>query len=125
MKRIFAFWLIVSLALIAGCNVFGTKPSNPQQAAFEVKNSYELALTVAVAYDNLPACGAAGTVLCSTAAGKAKIKQAKDIASPAVQAAENAVRDPNFSTSEANAVIASAQAAVVALTAITAALPHK
>jgi hypothetical protein len=115
---------IVLCMLLAACNVFGTKPSNPQQAAFEVKQSYELALTIAVAYDSLPACSGA-TVLCSTTAGKAKLKQAKDVASPAVQAAENAVRDPNFSASEASAVIATAQAAVVALTAISAALPHK
>jgi len=114
---------IVLCMLLAACNVFGTKPSNPQQVAFEVKQSYSLALDAALAYDALPAC-ASGITICSTAAGKAKVKQAKDIASPAVQAAENAVRDPNFSTSEVNAVIASAQAAVVALTAITAALPQ-
>jgi hypothetical protein len=121
-KRIFAVFFAV--ALIAGCNVFGTKPSNPQQAVFEVKQSYELALSVAVAYDNLPAC-TAGVVVCSTQAGKMKVKVAKDAASPAIQAAEDAVRDPSFSASESGAIIATAQAAVVALTAITATLPHK
>lgn len=109
--------------ILAGC-VSGVKPSNPQQAIFEIKQSYELALTVAVAYDSLPAC-TPGVVICSTPAGKAKIKQAKDVASPVIQGAENAVRDPNFDTNTTNAVIAAAQAAVVALTAVTAALPHK
>lgn len=109
---------------IAACTLTGVKATNPQQAVFEIKQSYELALTVAVAYDNLPAC-TPGVVICSTPAGKQKIKQAKDVASPVIQGAENAVRDPNFDKNTANAVITAAQAAVVALTAVTAALPHK
>ena len=110
--------LFIALTLLFGCQ---TKPSNPQQAVFETKQSFELALTIAVAYDNLPPC-TSGVSLCSTPAVKAKLKQAVDVAAPAVQAAEDAVRNPAFDASKEGAILASAQAAVVALAAITATL---
>lgn len=112
---------VIALATLAltGC---GTKPSNPQQAVFEVTQSYELALSVAVAYDALPDC-TPGMTVCSTRPVRQQLKDAKDKASPAILAAQNAVRDPNFNASTSDAVLIAAQQAVEALAAITATLP--
>ena len=115
---------IIALMFVGLVGCIGN-PVNPQQSVFQIKEQYELALTVAVAYDNLPPCGVGVGPICSTPEVVIKLKQAKDVASPAVQAAENAVRDPSFNTSTASAVIASARAAVVALTIITATLQVK
>lgn len=109
------------LAIVAGCT---TKASNPQQAVFEIEQSYELALSVAVAYDALPDC-TPGVTVCSTHAVRVQLKTAKDAAEPAMQAAQNAVRDPNFSASTSSAVLIAAQQAVAALAAIEATLPKK
>lgn len=108
--------------LLAACAVATQKP---QQAVFQIKQNYELALTVAVAYEKLPLCAPAAPVLCSDHNVRAKIKQAKDVAKPAVQAAENAVRDPAFDASKSGAILVAAQQAVVALTLITSALKTK
>ena len=125
MKRL--FFLPVLLALVTVLSAFGgcaSAPQNAQQGIFQVKQNYELALQVAVSYDALPACTTPTTiVVCSDTAIVKKLKQAKDVASPAVQAAENAVRDPNFDKSTTDAVVASANQAVLALTAIVAILP--
>ena len=112
MKRL----LIALPLLLAACT---TQQTNPQATVYQIVSSYDLALEVAIAYDSLPACGTVGaTKVCSDAAVTRKIKQAKDTASVAVHAAENAVRDPSFSQSQVQALIVSAQQAVVALTAI-------
>jgi hypothetical protein len=57
--------------------------------------------------------------LCREQAISNKIKTAKDVASPALKAAQAAVRDPSFDTSTANAVMAAAEQALLALTQIT------
>lgn len=112
---------IAAYALIAGCAV---TPATPQQAIFQIKSDYADALSAAVLYDSLPPCTAAAPgIVCSDASVRAKLKQAKDIASPAIQAAENAVRDPNFDKSTSDAVVAAARQAVLALTQIIATLP--
>ena len=122
MKYLVAFIFCLT---ISACNITGVKPTNPQQAVYETKQSYELALTIAVAYDNLPPCLAGVKSICSEHSVKLKIKQAKDVAAPAIQAAENAVREPNFNASTQQAVIIAAQQAVIGLTLITAALQIK
>lgn len=128
MKRYLALALvaIVSLAGMSGC-VTSTTTSNltPQAAVYQAKQNYDVALQAALLYEALPDCATAGSQLCSTHAAKLKIQQAKNVASPALQAAESAVRSPDFDKSTASAVIASANAAVIALSAIVAALPKK
>jgi hypothetical protein len=115
--------LVIAFASLAACSIFGgTTASNPQQDVYLLKQGYDDALQIAVAYDALPTCTAALTV-CSNPPIKVKLKQAKDVASPAIQAAENAVRDPTFNASTSQAVIVAAQQALIALTAITATLP--
>lgn len=109
------------LALVAGC---GAKPSNPQQQVFELEQNYELALSIAADYAALPDC-TAGVTVCSTHDIRVKLKTAKDAAAPALQAAQNAVRDPNFNTSTSSAILIAAQQAVAALAAIEATLPVK
>ena len=117
------FLVFAFVALLPACATTPTgSTSNPQASVFQIKQSYELALQVAVAYDNLPPCVTGVKAICSEHSVKLKLKQAKDVASPAIQAAENAVRDPTFNASASSAVITAANQAVIALTAITAAL---
>lgn len=120
MKRFIVF---VFAALLTACVT--TPAKNPQLQVFSIKSNYDAALTVAVAYDNLPPCVAGVKAICSSHDVKVKIKQAKDVASPAIQAAENAVRDPTFDASTSQAVITAANQAVIALTAITSVLAIK
>lgn len=120
--KIFEFVVLTFLlAVVAGCS---TKATNPQQQVFELEQSYELALSVAVAYDALPDC-TPGVTVCSTHAVRVKLKAAKDAAEPAMQAAQNAVRDPNFNASTSSAVLIAAQQAIAAIAAIEATLPVK
>lgn len=115
MKRILVSCL---LAVIAGCATTG---GTPQRSIYQIKSEYQVALAAAVAYKALPACGAAGAPLvCADPTIVAKLQQADSVAGPAIQAAENAVRDPSFNTSTANAVLVSAEQALLVLTTITA-----
>lgn len=126
---LFALAAVVGLAACNGCSNFQTK--SPQVTVFEIKQHYDLALGVAVAYDNLPPCNPAlpgpdaPPIVCAKASVVKQIKLAKDVASPAVNGAEAAVRDPNFDKSAVDAIVASANQAVIALTAITVALQVK
>lgn len=117
MKYIASFMLV---ALLAGCTG-ALKPDTAQQAVFEtIALQYQTALDVAIAYDSLPPCEAKpAPPLCSTTATVKAIKAAKDQASPAVKAAEAAVRDPNFDQNNVQKAIVIAQQAVAALTEIT------
>lgn len=109
---------ILCIALSA-C-VSGVKPSNPQQAVFQLETSLKDAEAVAAAYDALPSCtGNTTTVVCSNTSVAKQLKNAKDVATVAVNNAETAVRDPNFAAGGVNAAVVAAQSAVAALTAIT------
>jgi len=115
------FVLLVGALSFAGCAV---TPATPKQSIYQIKSDYSDALAAAVLYDSLPPCtGAATGIVCADPTVKQKLKQAKDIASPVIQAAENAVRDPNFDKSTADAVVAAARQAVLAMTSIIAQLP--
>lgn len=118
---------MLMLSAFGGCVTSTTTSTlTPQAAVYQAKQNYEVALQAALLYEALPECGSAGaTQLCSSKAAKLKIKQAKDVASPSLDAAEASVRNPDFDKSTATAVIVSANAAVAALAAIVAALPHK
>lgn len=108
--------------LLAACAV---SPQTPAQSVFLIKNDYQAALTVAVAYKNLPPCGQpASPVICSDAKVVAQLQKADDVAYPALQAAETTARTPGAGANAATAIVA-AQQAVAALTAITSTLTVK
>lgn len=125
MKRFTA--LCAALAFIAltgfGCS---TTPSagtlTPQQSVFEAEAAYEVALTAAVAYRKLPACGASAPP-CSTPAVVAQLQHAQPAARMALDAAQAAVTTPGFGTDVVSTATGVAQAALKAFTAITSTLP--
>lgn len=105
--------LILSLSL-AACASGGVK--NPQQAGYALRTEYAAALDAADQYGRLPFCnGPTDPTICAKRDVVIKIKAAKDIAKPAVEAAEAAVRSPNFDKSTYDAVIVAAQQALLAL----------
>ena len=62
---------LINLAFAIILTACAVSPQNPQQAIFQTKQNYELALTVAVAYDNLPTCGAGAPArACATGASR-------------------------------------------------------
>lgn len=123
MKRIAV--LLLSLALTACATTPDTSTTTPAQAVFQVKSSLNAALTVAVAYRNLPACGApTSPPLCSKPETVEKVRQAANSAAAALTAAENTVRSPGAGVNPQTAVVA-AQQALLALTAITSTLAIK
>ncbi len=123
--------LLIALAMFAavsgftGCTNSAGVKTTPAQGVFELKQNYEVALTIAVAYKQLPACGAGAPTVCSNPPIVKQLQLADSTASAALDAAENAVRDPNFDKGAAQAAIVAANQAVIALTQITAILPHK
>lgn len=113
--------LVVCVSAFGGCAT-GT-PKNAQQTAFTIKANYVLALETANAYGQLPFCnGPSDATVCANRDILQKIKQAKDIAKPAIDAAEAAVRDPRFDASTTDALLVAASKAVAALAEITNAL---
>lgn len=102
-------------------------PKSPAQAVYEAAGGYAAALSVAVAYRNLPACGSAGaTVVCSDPKVLAKLRAADDSAEALLHGAETVVaaKPAQPMNVQQQAVIAS-QLAVQALTAITSNLKVK
>jgi hypothetical protein len=117
-------FLIPLIGVFAGCAT--VKPTNPQQSILEVRQEYTIAAEAAAAYGNLPRCVAGSAVkVCSSDAVVKQIKVAKDAAKPVIDGAEATVLDPSFDASKSSAIILSAQNALKALTAITAALNLK
>jgi len=111
--------LVISLCLVLSACVSGVKPTNAQQAVFQLETSLKDAEAVAVAYDSLPSCTNAVTIVCSNTGVAKQMKQAKDVAQLAISSAENAVRDPNFKAGGISEAVAAAQTAVTVLTALT------
>lgn len=110
--------LVLLFAVVGGCSTM-----NPQQAAFALKSQYSVTIAAADAYGKLPFCG--GTVIvCADRTVVAKIKTAKDVASPAMQAVEAAVRDPAFNQGAYSSVLVAAREALAALAKIIPQLPH-
>lgn len=110
------FLAALALAILAACS---TTPTSPQQSVYAIQGAYASALTVAVAYKNLPPCGRpASPVLCADAAIVTKLQRADDAAYPALQAAQEIVRTSGIGTS-VSATIDAAQRAVSAFVAIT------
>lgn len=118
MKRLFAGLMF---ALLAACS---TAPQSPAQSVYAVQGNYAAALTIAVAYKQLPDCATTAATLCSKPDIVARLQKADDVAYPALQAAQNIVRQPNAGANATTAIFA-AQQAVAALTAITSTLTVK
>lgn len=110
--------LVCCLSAFGGC---ATNANNPQTGVFAIQQTYNHALQVGDWYGKLESCGAPvhDPVFCSKPDVVKKIKDAKDVASPAIAAAQATVRNPAFDASTANKVTISAQAALAVLTAIT------
>lgn len=105
--------ILATLLAATGC---ATAPKNPQQAGYALRTEYAAALDAADQYGRLPFCnGPTDPTICAKRDVVIKIKAAKDIAKPAVEAAEAAVRSPNFDKSTYDAVIVAAQQALLAL----------
>lgn len=111
--------LLVALAACAG----NLSSNTPAQQVFASKATYAGALVIAVQYKKLPACP--GPVLCSDRAIVAKLQMADDIAAPALNSAEAAVRNPDFGKDSLSTAVIAAQNAVSALTSITSTLRVK
>lgn len=119
---------ILSLAVafaMAGCAVGTGQPQSPQTAVFAVRTSYAAALTAAVAYKRLPVCGTPVVLPCSDPKVVTQLQKADDVASTALDSAENAVRTPGFGKDIANSALTAANAALQAFLTITATLGVK
>ncbi len=115
MKRLIA---LLALAFLAAC---ATAPQTPQQTIYSATNSYNAAVTVALAYKALPACAPTAPPICSRPDIVAKLKDADTVAYNALVAAENVARSPNAGANAQTALVAANQA-IAAFAAITASL---
>lgn len=104
--------------ILAGC----ATPESPQQAVFQAKVGYAVALSAAVAYNNLPRCGEPP---CSDPAIVAQLRRADNTAIAALDASEAAVRTPGFGESLVTSAVAAAKAALAAFVSITSSLRSK
>lgn len=105
--------ILLAAGMIAALSACSTVPETPQQTVFAIKGSYIAGLQTAVAYKKLPECKAGGPSLCSDKAVVEKIIKADDVAAPALDAAEKAVRAIDVTgQSTFDKVISAAQAAV-------------
>ena len=117
----------ILIASMVGAIAFGcaVAPQTPAQAVYATQGAYASALTIAVAYKQLPDCARPPTPkLCSDRATVVKLQEADDKAYAALQAAQTLVRNPNAGFNLQTA-IAAANAAVGLLTQITTTLPVK
>ena len=121
MKKIavlFAFILLTGF----GC---ATTPQSAQQSVFAAKQSYAVALSVAVVYKKLPVCGTAGaTAVCSKPDVVATLQKVDNASSALLDGAENTVRMEGSGKNVETAIKAATEA-VQAFTTITAALTIK
>ena len=110
--------LALALAL-AGCSSLGLTTTSPAQGVFAARGIFSAALDVANRYKALPACGGM-VVVCSTPSVVATLQKSANAANAVLDSAETTVKDPAFAgSSVAQKALASADAAVSALTAIT------
>lgn len=123
MKLLRTALLTVALASLLGFSACSTDPKTttaqtPAQTVYEAKSGYLVALSAAVAYKRLPACGA-NPPPCSRPAVVAQLQKADDVAAGALNAAETAARTPGLSDSTVSASAVAAKAALEAFTSIT------
>ncbi len=112
--------LLAALAFVlASCTTTGGM--TPAQAVFNTKTAYEVALTAAVGYRNLPACPVSKPP-CHDPAILSQIQKAQPAVRATLDAAESAVRS-NLTAEVVQKAVAAAEASLSAFTAITATLP--
>lgn len=111
MRKIIA---VAAMALfVAACG--GLSPS-AQSDVYSAKTAYGAALTLAVAYNKLPRCGApTSSPLCSDQAAVLQLRKADSVAALALDQAEAVVRNPASSSSLIAAAVQSATGAVKVL----------
>ena len=114
----------LSFVLLTAFGCASTAPVNPQQAVFAAKQSYAVALTVAVAYKRLPACTPTSPPLCSKPDVVATLQKVDTASSALLDAAENTVRTQGAGANVQTAITAATQA-VAAFTTITQSLVTK
>jgi hypothetical protein len=114
-----------ALAFVAltgfGC---ATAPQSAQQAVFQAKTDYAVALTVAVAYKKLPACVTGGNQICSKPEVVATLQKVDTASSALLDAAERTVRTEGAGANAQTAIKAATEA-VRAFVTITSALQTK
>jgi hypothetical protein len=121
MKKIIAAIVLVVLTGL-GC---ASAPQNPQQTVYAAKQSYAVALTVAVAYKKLPVCGTTGaTAVCSKPDVVATLQKIDNASGALLNAAENTVRVEGSGANVTTALKAATEA-VAAFTTVTTALAVK
>jgi hypothetical protein len=124
MKKLLLLFFFPLVVGFNGCST--TTPvvdqATAERGVFEAKAAYEVALTAAVAYKKLPACGASQPP-CSTPAIVAQLQHAQPAARAALDAAQAAVTSKDFGSNIVSTAVASANAAVSAFAAITSTLP--
>lgn len=86
MKNLLASALLA--ILLVGC----VTPQSGAQTVFQAKQDYAVALTAAVAYKRLPACGATAPKLCSDKAVVTQLQKADDAAIALLDGAETVAR---------------------------------
>lgn len=107
--------IVLAALLLTAC----ATPQSPQQSVFQAKSGYQVALTAAVAYKRLPVCSVPAKPPCSEKAIVAQLQRADNVTAAALDAAESAVRSPNFGQDVTKSAIAAAQSALNAFVAIT------
>lgn len=127
-----AFFFLTGFGSIGGCSIFGGQmdPKTVQQAqtaVYQIKAGYDAAQKVALVYLKYPRCDTPGALapFCTKQEIVDSIKRADALAYAALNAAEAAVRAPEFGESKISAVISSARAAKDLFKDITDKLPVK
>lgn len=110
--------IVVASLVLAGCS--SLPASDPAQGVFAARGVFSAALDVANRYKALPVCGMPMVLVCSTPSVVATVQKSANAANAVLDSAETTVRDPAFAKGNAaQQALASANAAVAALTAIT------
>ena len=115
MKKLL-FSIILAVAMATGC---ASAPQNPAQAVYVAHGTYTVALTAAVNYKRLPACGKpTSPPLCSKPEVVAQLQKADDVAFTALQAAQRIIRAPDASATTIQTALFNANQAIAAFEAI-------
>lgn len=121
------FAALLAAVALTGCALM---PKTPQQGVYEVGAAYAAALKVAVAYEQLPVCGAplppnvmaftsSASVICASPAILARVRAADNAAYATWSAAEQAAEQGQ---GNASTLLVSANIAVQTFAAITSSL---
>ena len=128
MKRLFqALFLSATVALLSasGCATTPQTAQSPEQAVFAAKQSYLVALAIAVDYKRLPTCGLPeATILCSDPKIVHQLQATDNASAALLDGAETVVRSPGAGVNATTAALAASQA-ISAFTTITQSLKVK